>query len=228
MSSTGNVFPTVGANVDRAGNTAWTNPGNVVSDNGSGATTTVPTDYLVTSAYGFAIPAGSIIKGVTVRVEITEAGSGSSSFIPQLHSNTTPTLIGAAKGAVTVTNGPTVLTSGGTADLWSATLTPAVVNNSGFGVSIWSTDTINTLDVDYVTIAIEYDADLGWLPGSQPVARLKRYNTTHRRLLQGELDQFTATPAAPSTSNDRALEHPFRTVYLRSRRALSIGWMSAL
>jgi hypothetical protein len=158
MASTGNVFPTVGANVDRAGNTAWTNPGNVVSDNATDATVAVPSDYLVTSSYGFTVPSSAVIRGVTVRVEASETGTGSSSYIPQLHSNTTPTLIGAAKSAVTVTGTtPVISTNGGAADLWSATLTPSDVNASGFGVTIWSTDTTNTLAVDFITIAIEYE-----------------------------------------------------------------------
>ncbi len=164
MSSTGNIFPTLAANVDRAASGNWTTPTNVYSDNApvaTGATgnafVSVPADYLVTSAYGFTIPAHATIVGVTVRVEAAETGGGSSSYIPQLHSNTTPTLIGSAKTAVTVTNTTAVVySSGGTSDLWGATLTPAIVNNAGFGVSIWSTDTSNVLYVDYVTIAIEY------------------------------------------------------------------------
>jgi hypothetical protein len=158
MASTGNVFPTVGASVDRASSTAWTNPGNVVSDNATDATAAVPTDYLVTSGYGFSIPADAIILGVTVRVEASETGTGSSNYVPQLHSDTTPTLIGSAKGAVTVSGTTKVIsTTGGIADLWGAALTPAIVNAAGFGVSIWSTDATNTLAVDFVTIAIEYE-----------------------------------------------------------------------
>jgi hypothetical protein len=149
MASTGNIFPTVGASVDRAASASWTTPGNVVSDNGSNASAAVPTDYLVTSGYGFTLPAHATIVGVTVRVEATETGSGSSSYIPQLHSATTPTLIGSAKTAVTVTGTtPVISSNGGTSDLWGATLTPAIVNNAGFGVSIWSTDTVNTLSID--------------------------------------------------------------------------------
>jgi len=157
VASTGNVFPTVGANVDRAGSTAWTNPGDVVSDNTTDATAVVPTDYLVTSGYGFTLPSSAQILGITVRVEASESGSGTSTYIPQLHSATVPTLIGAAKSAVTVSGATKVIsTNGGTADLWSAVLTPAIVNDAGFGVSIWSTDTVNTLAIDFVTIAIEY------------------------------------------------------------------------
>jgi len=158
MASTGNVFPATGANVDRASSTAWTNPGNVVSDNATDATVVVPSDYLVTSSYGFSVPVDATIKGVTVRVEASETGAGTSNYIPQLHSDTTPTLIGVAKGAVTVSGATKVISSnGGVSDLWSATLTPAIVNAAGFGATFWSTDTTNTLELDFVTIAIEYE-----------------------------------------------------------------------
>ena len=177
MASTGNVFPTVGANVDRAGATSWTNPGNVVSDNATDTTNalTAQADYLVTSAYDFsAIPDNAIIAGVTVRVEASETGTGSSSYIPRLHSDTTPTLIGAAKSAVTVSGSTKVIsTNGGVADLWSAALTPAIVKSAGFGVSIWSTDTGNTLAIDFVTIAIEYNLPIPpiIMPPLQPPMR---------------------------------------------------------
>lgn len=157
MASTGNVFPTSGTSVDRAGATAWTNPGNVVSDNTTDTTSAVPTDYLVCTGFGFTIPIGSTINGVTVRVEASETGTGSSNYIPQLISAATPTLIGSAKSAVTV-NGTTkvISTNGSTSDVWGASLTPDIVNAAGFGVALWSTDTTNTLLIDYVTIAIEY------------------------------------------------------------------------
>lgn len=158
MPSTGNVFPGTGATVDRAGSTAWTSPGNVVSDNATDATAVVPTDYLVCSNFGFAIPSNARILGVTVRVEASETGTGSSNYVTQLISAATPTLIGSAKSAVAVSGSTKVISSNGdAADLWSAALTPAIVNDAGFGVAIWSTDTTNTLAIDFVTIAIEYD-----------------------------------------------------------------------
>jgi hypothetical protein len=157
MASTGNTFPTAAANVDRAGNAAWSTPTNVLSDNGTDTTVAVPSDYLVTSAYGFTVPALATINGVTVRVEATETGTGNSNYTPQLHSDTTPTLIGSAKSPVTVTGTtPTISSNGGSTDLWSATLTPQIVRAAGFGVSIWSTDTGNTLAIDFVTIAVDY------------------------------------------------------------------------
>jgi hypothetical protein len=225
MASTDNTFPSVGANVDRAGNTAWTSPENVVSDNGTDTTVAVPSDYLVTSGYGFAIPGTARILGVTVRVEASETGSGTSNYIPQLHSDTTPTLIGTAKSAVTVSGTTKVIsTTGGTSDLWDATLTPAVVNAAGFGVSIWSTDTINTLAVDYVTIAIEWAEEAPWLTGQEGF--LFRRNTTHRRLRVVTLDYQVEPP--PAASADSRLNCTFRTVTLRSRRVRSVGWVGAL
>jgi hypothetical protein len=177
MATTGALFPTVAVSVDRAGNGAWTNPGNVVSDNTTDATVTVPSDYLVTSGYGFAIPASATITGVTVRVQASETGSGGSAYTPQLHSGTTPTLIGSAKTS-TVVSGTTkvISTNGGSSDLWGATLTPAIVNDSGFGVSIWSADTsnANVLAVDYVTVEVTY-SDLPPLPVDQPNPTVRRH-----------------------------------------------------
>lgn len=157
MATTGEKLPTAGANVDRAGSTAWGSPGNVTANDGSDTTVVVPSDYLVCSSFSMGVPANATILGVTVRVEASESGTGSSNYIPQLISDTTPTLIGAAKSAVSV-SGTTkaVSTNGGATDLWSATLTPAIVNAAGFGVAIWSTDTVNTLAIDYLSIEIAY------------------------------------------------------------------------
>lgn len=154
--STGNVLPSSCTNVDRSAQTAWTNPGDAVSDNTTDTTVVVPSDYLV-CVFTFSVPSGATIQGVTVRVEASETGTGSSNYIPQLISNATPTLIGAAKSAVTVTGATKVIsTNGGPADLWSATLTPATVNTGTFGAAFWSTDTTNTLAVDFVDMNIEY------------------------------------------------------------------------
>jgi hypothetical protein len=159
LATTGAKFPTSGTSVDRAGSTAWTTPENVVSDNGSDATAAVPTDYLVCSSFGFTVPASATILGVIANVEASETGTGNSNYVVQLISAATPTLIGNPTSAITI-NGTTkvVSTSGSATDLWGATLTPAIVNGAGFGAVVYSTDTTNTLAIDYVTIEIEYTA----------------------------------------------------------------------
>lgn len=217
MASTGNTFPTVGAAVNRAGGTnAWATPGNVVSNNTTDTTvntTTGTSHYLVTSGYGFAIPSNAIINGVTVRVEASETGTGNTTYIPQLHSATTPTLIGSAKGAVTVNGTTKVISSnGGISDTWGASLTPTIVNAAGFGVTLWSTDSgNNTLAVDFVTIAIDYSI-LGdhKVAMENPVVSLRsaRQITTGVNLLQ-------TTLAAPAGATNKPREPIFTPIPLR-------------
>lgn len=157
--STGDVIAGTGTSQDRSGATAWTNPSYITADDTNYATATVPTDYLIASNFNFsAIPDGSTINGITVKVNASESGTGSSNYVPQLiNGAATPTLIGSAKGAVTV-NGTTKVTSsnGGSADVWGATLTAAIVKSSDFGVAIWSTDTVNTLSIDWISIDVNY------------------------------------------------------------------------
>ncbi len=218
MASTGNVFPTAGATVARGVRADWLSPGNVVSDNGSDTTCALSTtggDYLVCSSFGFTIPTGATISGITVRVEASETGTGNSNYIPQLISDTTPTLIGAAKSAVTVSGSTKVIsTNGGTTDLWSASLTPAIVNDSGFGVAIWSDDTTNTLAIDFVTIAVEYttlgddysdgswasdpDAGGGMLAVKLGLAALALSSALAWEILQQGNEDYTPPPGAPA------------------------------
>lgn len=128
-----------------------------MSDNAADATSAVPTDYLVCSGFGFAVPPNARVLGVTVNVEASETGAAQSDYVPQLISATTPTLIGSPKSAVAVSGATKVIsTNGGAADVWGASLTPAIVNAAGFGVAIWSIDTTNTLAIDYVTAEITY------------------------------------------------------------------------
>ena len=155
--TTADTFPTSGTSEDRSAATAWTNPDYITADDTSYTTAVVPTDYLIATHFNFAIPANATILGVTVKVNASETGTGTSDYVPQLVSDATPTLIGDAKGAVAVSGSTKVTsTNGGTSDVWGASLTPTIVNADGFGVAIWSADTVNTLSVDFITIAITY------------------------------------------------------------------------
>lgn len=157
MASTGDKFASTIATVVRGGSTTWTSPTNAGANDASDATAAVPTDYLVCTNFSFNIPPNAVIVGVTVKVDASETGSGTSDYIPQLITAATPTLVGSAKTAVVVSGATKVTsTNGSTSDVWSATLTPSIVNTSGFGVAIWSTDTTNTLAINFVTMAIEY------------------------------------------------------------------------
>lgn len=208
MSTTGITFPTSGTTQDRAGATAWTNPGNITADDTSYATAAVPTDYLIATGFGFSIPTGATIDGVTVRVDASETGAGNSSYIPQLVSAATPTLIGSAKSAVTVNNTSQVTsTDGGSSDLWGATLTPAICNAAGFGVAIWSTDATNTLSIDFITVEVTYTLALTVADGAHGHAA----------------DALTLTASSQLAAADGAHGHASDNLVLTSSTALTVA-----
>ena len=166
MASTGNVFAGTGENNAGIGATAWTSPGNVVSDNTTDATcdAAASSQYQVARNFNFsAIPAGATIVGVTVRVEASEHSGGTESLNAQLQ-NESGTLVGSSQAQTLNGTTKAVYTYGSTSDLWSATLTRAIVQDADFGVRLWFT-TAHDVRIDYVTVAVEYLeerlADLG-------------------------------------------------------------------
>lgn len=156
------------ANTDRgASNPAWGVPGNAAASDNVRTTATLlsgtsPTsDYLDLTNFGFSIPSGATINGVTVAIE------RSVSFASNSQDETVQLIKGGtAQGtnkADTATNWPTTEASvnyGGVADLWALSLTDADVNASNFGVRIAAktTSASSTAQIDFVTITITYTA----------------------------------------------------------------------
>jgi len=150
---TGNVFPTSGSIANRAGGTDnWTNPGNITADDGTNAalSTASQSHYLIASGFGFSIPTGATINSVTVRAEAASAFGGQQ-FHAQLQDDT-GALIGVDKFE-NIAGAMTVYTY--TVDNWSATLTPAIVNDADFGVRFYIAS-ISDITVDFVTVKITY------------------------------------------------------------------------
>lgn len=159
MASTGAKLPGSGTSVARSTATAWTNPGNITANDGTSASISsgsVGSAYLVASNFGFTVPTGSVIRGVTVVFEAAESATGSETVSAQLQDDTA-TLQGSV--LTTSVNGATLTnyTYGGTANLWGSTLTVAEVNDADFGVRFWFTTT-HAMTVDSVTMEITYDA----------------------------------------------------------------------
>lgn len=186
MPSTGNVFAGTGENTDRAGLTAWTTPENVTSDNGADATCNATgSDYLVARNFDFSsIPVGSTINGITVRVEASEHSTGTEPLLAQLQDDAAA-LTGASKSAANEGNisGATkaVYTYGSTSDVWSATLTRAIVTNANFGVRFWFT-TAHDIRIDFVTMAVEYTVPA---PGFGPQIVMRQVMKA-RRITRGQ------------------------------------------
>jgi hypothetical protein len=162
VASTGNVFPGTGENNAGIGATAWTSPGNITSDNATDASCSAAasSQYLVARNFGFTLPAGATILGITVRIEAAETSAGGENTNAQLQ-DASGTLIGSSKSQSISGTGATVYTYGGVSDTWGTTITPGMLASANFGVRFWYT-TAHNMTVDYVTMAVEYQVD-AWL-----------------------------------------------------------------
>lgn len=154
--------------VDQLNGDGWTTPSNVeradysIASGSSQSSGVSQTGDLYVEGFGFSIPAGSTINGVTAVVSL--CASKSSTVIEM--QETTIKLIKA--GTPTGTNKSTVAiipgamatsTYGGIADLWGNTLGASDVNASNFGIDLnyEQTGSIGgSINVDYVTIGITY------------------------------------------------------------------------
>lgn len=155
-----NSTGTIASDASGFGGTAWVNPGNVASSNDVRAVATMvgdtDTEYLKATNFGFAIPTGATIDGITIAVEgRTTSGDlyGSSVFLVIGGTNQPGySASGVAWGAT-----DEVLTFGGVADtLGAPPLTGADVNDSGFGVAIYLAGDSAVIEIDHVTMTIHY------------------------------------------------------------------------
>ena len=120
-------------------NINWTNPGNVYSSNDSRASAALSTGtnsrysyYLNTSGYGFSIPVGANINGITVEVErYADGNSVTDASVMLIKAGTRA---GTAKNGTAWPTTEAYQTLGTNSDLWGTGWTAADINNNGFGV----------------------------------------------------------------------------------------------
>lgn len=173
MASTGAKFPSSVQDISESpwSDNSWTGDGNIYADDGSTAYITASTydngdQSYVLKAYNFDfsdIPDGATILGVTCRVNTwyrSGAGSGALDLLQLL--NTSRAKVGTNQCSTQValtTNNATVITKGSSSDLWGNELSSAWVKNSNFGVAMGIKATANNadVDIDYVTLEIEYE-----------------------------------------------------------------------
>lgn len=165
----GPSFAQTAVNDSSAGNTAWSNAGDVDADDGQYATANVATgstsQYLNASGLGFNLPSDANINGVTVVVDRLTSGMTT----PLTRDHTVQLLKDGTRAgdnkAVTDADWPTggggTRTYGGAADSWGETWTPADVNDPDFGVSLRvanaNTGFARTASVDYIQVTVSYD-----------------------------------------------------------------------
>jgi len=146
------------------GQTTWSNPGNVSADDSSSASTSLlggqTSDYLKTSGYGFSIPSGVNISGISVDVKRYKNSIG---FIQD---SAVRIIKGGVIGATDRSNGtawsttPTYQTYGSSSDLWGQSWTPADINSGSFGFAISVLDgSTETANIDAIRITVYYYSD---------------------------------------------------------------------
>lgn len=175
MASEGPRYPGTLADDNAIGVITWSNTANAGADDGSFATAdsgVAPGDqithYLKVTNFGFTIPAGSTIVGITVEVEgkhVNDLDSDSTTSVKLVKAD--GTLGTGTKTGGSWTTSDVIYTFGSASDLWSDTWTAADINDADFGVAFSRTiaresgaaSTISS--VDYIRITVTYSATAG-------------------------------------------------------------------
>lgn len=162
-----------GSSITGIGNTAWTNTGNVISDNNaytsaSLAGSSAVSNYLRSSNYSFSIPVTATINGIQVTI-----GRYSDNGNTRIRDNEvrlvkagTVTGDNNANAGVNWPTSKAGITYGGVSDLWATAWSASDINNSNFGVALSVLNatgvgaTYNAL-VDYIEVTVTYT-----VPGS--------------------------------------------------------------
>ena len=237
--NTGAASAVTAADVSLGGSTFnWNTPGGALSAGGGTASAqalltafTGTTDYLQLTGFGFAIPTGSTIDGITVMVTKQASGLNISIGPITLTGSVTDNIVQLVGPGVTSTNkasgtnwltSPSTATYGSSSDGWGSTVwTTAMVNSPAFGVALSANMNGSTLlgfnlipgaAVDWVTINVTYS-----LPTTLPV-QLQQWTATR----QGDVNVLYWETAADGVSanggsaNGAPAEYPADFVVQRS------------
>ena len=160
--------PGTGSNVDNGG-VAWITPSGIAaSDNSYTAAfgaSTGGTDYLQATNFGFNIPSGATIDGISASIERISVIDGIGSSIVD---STVKIIKGGSLGSTNKASADAWPASDGTktygssTDKWGETWTYSDINASNFGVSLSAFSTLGeegtswTAGVDYISITVYY------------------------------------------------------------------------
>lgn len=151
---------TAGAAASAApGTQAWSGPTNAEVLDGTNATVSsltnvVTSETLSITSYGFTIPGSATIVGVEVD-PTSKRGAVNTTVTVNLINTTGPSSKNYTDSSTTLA----AHTLGSNADLWSATITPAQVNSSAFGVTIQAKSTTSTASAEFIdnaTVIVYY------------------------------------------------------------------------
>lgn len=178
MPTTAATYPGTVATVEQGFGDGWVNPNNVKIDDGSNATIEtasfpVINAYLRCTNFSFEIPDNASITNVLLEWEATFSNVGlDAGWVAAQLVHEGEAIIDGTSLASGVDGGPFVRTDNG---FDVSSLTPAIVNDSTFGVQIRPGGEA-TVDVDYVRLTITY-ALAGGGSGSARCNRLLKPRT---------------------------------------------------
>ena len=142
MADTGWGLCGTGSNVVRSGSgDNWSNPNNITYEDTLHKANSTPSDgeysdWLTATNFGFSIPSDQQIDGIEVLIDC-KANYNDRDYIVDLYLYDGSSQLGNDNGNDTyLQSSQTDLTFGGATDTWGASLTPTIVNDSGFGVQI--------------------------------------------------------------------------------------------
>lgn len=157
-------LPGTAEDSNAVGTRTWSNVNNVKVEDGSCASVELnfvnpQSHYLKATNFGFVIPEGSTVRGVTVEVRRRASLAVVSDIVVKLIK--AGSVQGANKAKTELAEWPGALsfaTYGGSEDLWGSTWTPAQINASNFGVALSciTSGPNSTGEVDVVKIAVYY------------------------------------------------------------------------
>lgn len=151
-----------------SGNRAWTNAGNVTADDTNYATAPMSggeiSRYIRARNFGFTIPTGATITGITATVMRQSSSNGGGNSVKDETIRLMKNLTIVGNNYAGNVDWPTTMTAAnygtGTTDLWGTTWTEADINNANFGMFFRvlneSNNNSRTASVDYIEITVYY------------------------------------------------------------------------
>lgn len=167
LSTSGSANAGTSANDASIGTATWSNPTDAQGgENDSWASSTVTSSvvsqYLKLTNLGFSVPATARVLGVTAEFDVhsTVNASGVRDNAVRLVKGGTIGTTDRSSPSTWPFSTDSLVSRGGSSDLWGETLTPADVNSSGFGVALSAKGVHASLQesalVDYVRVTVHY------------------------------------------------------------------------
>lgn len=140
------------------GTAVWSDPANAQASDDLYATTSPngATQYLKATNFGFSLPAGAVIIGISASIEHLSAANTVTDASVKIAKGGTVTGSEHADPALWPDTGDTVVNYGSTSDLWGTAWTAADINAVGFGFAVSATDTFDVAAVDHMTLTVTY------------------------------------------------------------------------